>query len=79
LEGIEIEEVGIFYGHLVHFRTFDLFYGRLAYFVVIWYIFPVLVCCTRKIWQPCFQGTKLLPREGDKNGKHFRREKVSKV
>jgi hypothetical protein len=30
-----MEDVGIFYGHL-------------AYFVAIWYIFPVLVCCTKK-------------------------------
>jgi hypothetical protein len=27
---------------------FGLFYCRLAYFMAIWYIFPVLVCCTKK-------------------------------
>jgi hypothetical protein len=27
---------------------FDKFSARLAYFVVIWYIFPVLVHCTKK-------------------------------
>jgi hypothetical protein len=27
---------------------FDLFYGRLVYFVVIWYLFPVLVYCAKK-------------------------------
>jgi hypothetical protein len=30
-----MEDVGIFYYHLV-------------YFIVIWYIFPVLVCCAKK-------------------------------
>jgi hypothetical protein len=28
--------------------TLRLLYGHLVYFVVIWYIFPVLVCCTKK-------------------------------
>jgi hypothetical protein len=32
---------GLFYGHLVHFTYF-------VYFVVIWYIFPVLVYCSKK-------------------------------
>jgi hypothetical protein len=35
LEGLDIENLGIFYDHLV-------------YFVVIWYIFPVLVFWTKK-------------------------------
>jgi hypothetical protein len=35
LEGLGMENVGIFYGHLVHF-------------LVIWYIFPALVCRTTK-------------------------------
>jgi hypothetical protein len=56
-------EVGIFYGHLSILWPFDLFYDRLLYFVVIWYIlwlfgifFHVLVCCPKKkIWQPCFR------------------------
>jgi hypothetical protein len=30
-----LRPIGIFYGHFVHF-------------VVVWYIFPVLVCCTKK-------------------------------
>jgi hypothetical protein len=46
-----VEDVGIFYGHLVY-----LFYSQLEYFMpvcftsfmVIWYIFPILVCCTHK-------------------------------
>jgi hypothetical protein len=35
-------------------RRFGLFYGTLVYFKIIWYIFPfwyifhVLVCCTKK-------------------------------
>jgi hypothetical protein len=40
LKSLGIEN-GTFYVHLVHF-------------VVHWYILPVSVCCTRKIWQPCF-------------------------
>jgi hypothetical protein len=28
--------------------SFGLFYGHLVYFVVIWYIFLVLVCCIQK-------------------------------
>jgi hypothetical protein len=35
LEGLAVEGVGAFYGHLV-------------YFMVIWCIFPVLVCCAEK-------------------------------
>jgi hypothetical protein len=38
-----MEDVSIFYGHL-----FGLFYVHLIYFVVIWYIFPMLVNCTKK-------------------------------
>jgi hypothetical protein len=40
--------IGIFYFHLVYFQPFDIFYGHLAYFLAIWYIFPVLVCCSKK-------------------------------
>jgi hypothetical protein len=32
---------------------FGILNGNLVYFVVIWCIFFVLVCCTEKIWQPC--------------------------
>jgi hypothetical protein len=35
LEFLAMEDVGIFYGHLV-------------YSTGIWYIFPVLVCCAKK-------------------------------
>jgi hypothetical protein len=44
---------------LVNFLPFDLFYGYLAYFVVIWYIFPVLVFCTKK-YQATLQGGKVI-------------------
>jgi hypothetical protein len=27
---------------------FGIFCGDLVYFVMIWYIFPVLVCCSKK-------------------------------
>jgi hypothetical protein len=40
LEGLAMEDVGIFYGHLVDLRPFDILYRHLLYFVVIWYIFP---------------------------------------
>jgi hypothetical protein len=49
LEGIAMEAVGIFHGHVVYFKAvwyicwpFGIFY------IGIWYIFPVLVCCTKK-------------------------------
>jgi hypothetical protein len=45
-EGLGIENVGICYGHWEYFTT--LCYDRLIYFVVDWYIFPVLVCCTKR-------------------------------
>jgi hypothetical protein len=49
LEGLAMQDVwyilrpfGPFYGHLVYFVNF----------IIIWYIFHVLVCCNKKIWQP---------------------------
>jgi hypothetical protein len=36
---------------LVYFKSvhsFAVYYGHLVYFLVIWYIFPVLVCCCNK-------------------------------
>jgi hypothetical protein len=48
--------IGIFYGRSVYFTAkwyilwpFGTFCGHLVYF------FPVLVCCTEKIWQPCLE------------------------
>jgi hypothetical protein len=43
-----MEDVGIFLAIWSILRQFGLFYGNLVYFVVIWYIFTVLVCCTKK-------------------------------
>jgi hypothetical protein len=49
-----MEDVGIFYGQLVHFTvfcyilwTFGKVHGNLVYFFPFWYFVP------RKIWQPC--------------------------
>jgi hypothetical protein len=45
LEGIAMEDVGTFYGNLVHFKVFwyillafGIFYWHLVYFIGIWYI-----------------------------------------
>jgi hypothetical protein len=49
LEGLARYYVGIFYGHLVHFAVFCyifLTFGIVCF--IIWYIFPVLVFCTKK-------------------------------
>jgi hypothetical protein len=42
-----MENLGIFYGHLVYFMAIwsillllEIFYAHLVHFVVIWYIFP---------------------------------------
>jgi hypothetical protein len=49
LEGLAVEDVGIFYGRFV------FFYGQMVNFMAIWYVlwsfvlfFTVLVCCTEK-------------------------------
>jgi hypothetical protein len=49
LAGLAIEDVGIFYGHMV-----PIFYGHLPDFMAFWYIFwlfgiffPVLLCCSK--------------------------------
>jgi hypothetical protein len=34
-------------------RPFGKFYGRLVWVLLIWYIFPILVFWTIKVWQPC--------------------------
>jgi hypothetical protein len=54
LEGLVMEDVGIFYGHLVHFTvlcyilwTFGIVLGNLVYFSPFWYFVPKI------IWQPC--------------------------
>jgi hypothetical protein len=35
-----MENLGIFYDHLVYFMAIGNIYGHLVYFVVIWYDFP---------------------------------------
>jgi hypothetical protein len=40
LEGLALENLGIFYGHLVYFTAIGNILWHLVYFVVIWYIFP---------------------------------------
>jgi hypothetical protein len=43
-----MEDVGKFMDIWSILQPFVIFYGHLVYFVVSWYIFPVLVCCTKK-------------------------------
>jgi hypothetical protein len=45
LEGLAPEDIGIFYGHLVHFTVFCYI---LWTFGIVRGIFPVLVFCTKK-------------------------------
>jgi hypothetical protein len=69
LEGLGMKNVGVFYGNLEYFTAiwnimWSLIYyvcGNLVCFVVIWYISPILVYCTRKIWQPWAQHRKIAP------------------
>jgi hypothetical protein len=43
-----METVGVFYSYLEYFTdTWDIF-NHLVHFVLNWYIFPVLVSCTKK-------------------------------
>jgi hypothetical protein len=53
LGGLGIDNVGIIYGHLVWLWPFGILYGRLVYFVVLWYFFRFGLFGPRKIWQPC--------------------------
>jgi hypothetical protein len=49
LEGLGMENAGLFFGHLV-------FYSPCAYFIVIWYIlWPFWYVVLGTIWQPCIQ------------------------
>jgi hypothetical protein len=43
-----MENVGTVHGHLEYFTDMGIFYERLVHFVLIWYISPVLVPCTKK-------------------------------
>jgi hypothetical protein len=51
---------------------FYLTYGYFVYFVVIWYIYPHLVCFTMKIWQPWSVNTSLYKcHVSTANSRHF--------
>jgi hypothetical protein len=61
LEGLSMDDVCIFLGHLVYFTacwftlwTFGIFFGNLVHFSPFWYVVP------RKIWQPCLLRLYLL-------------------
>jgi hypothetical protein len=41
---------------------FGIFYDHLVHFVLIWYIFPVLVSCTKKNLATMLEATKGDPR-----------------
>jgi hypothetical protein len=43
-----MEDLGMFYGHLVYFITIWYILCQFGIFMVIWYSFPVLVSCTTK-------------------------------
>jgi hypothetical protein len=43
-----MEDVGIFYGHLVYFMAIWHILRFLVYLKVNWYILPVLVSCSKK-------------------------------
>jgi hypothetical protein len=44
-----MEDGVLFYGHLVHFTVFCyILWNIMVQFVAIWYIFPVLLFCTKK-------------------------------
>jgi hypothetical protein len=48
-----MENVGIFYGYLVHFTAIENILGHFLYFVVIWYIFlPLWYFVPRKFGNP---------------------------
>jgi hypothetical protein len=45
--------------------TFSLFHGHSIYFMAVWYIFPVLVCCSKKnlATLPSMHGTQKRTRD----------------
>jgi hypothetical protein len=54
LESLAMKVVGKFYGHLVYFTAISYIFAIWYILLSFWYIFHVLVYCTKKIWQPCF-------------------------
>jgi hypothetical protein len=70
MEGLVLEDVGIFYGNLVNFTvfcyilgTFGIIRGNLVY------IFPVLVFCTKKNLATLYQTNA---DQGDQIGRFYR-------
>jgi hypothetical protein len=62
LEDHAIDDVGIFYGHLVYVGIlwpFGIFCGYFVYFFTFWYFVP------RKIWQPWFRKKSLAQKKED--------------
>jgi hypothetical protein len=43
-----MNDVGILYGHSVYFTAIWYVLRPFGIFYVFWYIFPVLVCCSKK-------------------------------
>jgi hypothetical protein len=60
-----MQNVGILYGHLLVYVHFALFNGHSVYFVVVWYIFHALACCTKKNLATLLRrgGTNWLPEK----------------
>jgi hypothetical protein len=51
--GLAMEYVGIFYGLLAYFTAIRyIFNGHLVNFTAFWYIFPFCYIVSRKVWQP---------------------------
>jgi hypothetical protein len=55
-----MEIVETFYNHWDFLRPFGIIYGRLVWFVVIWYIFPVLVCLDQQNLATLLSGSESL-------------------
>jgi hypothetical protein len=46
MEGLGVENFGVFYERLVYIQVFGIFYGELVYFEAFWNILPVSLYCT---------------------------------
>jgi hypothetical protein len=55
LVGLAMENLGIFYDHLVYFTAIGNILWPFGMFDVLWYIFSVLVFCTMKNLATLFQ------------------------
>jgi hypothetical protein len=53
LEVLELEKIGIFFGHLENITSLCYILWQIGNFESIWYIFPPFwYIVSRKIWQP---------------------------